>query len=460
MRRAVRRLTWILLSLGVMTVLCFGLLAELVPQQHAHPVPRFFNPAPRNVRDLSLDALDRVVRNGPGEELAARELARLGGASFPYVLPSFERLDVAARERVALALVPVALRMAAARPEELENGSDAVAFWTRFWQDRSVDFREPVVRRLVARLGERSLALRRDDVLELDSYALPELIRALGRVKTADDVRRVRSLSAVLSHVANEPWTVDNDASIAETAALVRRWRQWWDEQGGDYTALDGPHRLAAMIKETAYGRWLGSVLRGELGRTNDGRTGLDLVRKAGPPTLLIFGAVLGLGTLLGAFASARLLRLEPRWQRRCPAVALAFASLPAAALLARFGANGGPLRTVSAVVLLVLGHGALLVAARAGREAHAPFGLRSELRDALLWVSPQAPAVASAVLAAECGLGLPGLGPELRAALSRADLDALMAVSLCCAVAALLAMLLGDALRWLLHREPEESEP
>ncbi len=32
-----------------------------------------------------------------------------------------------------------------------------------------VDFREPVVRRLVERLSQRSLILRREDVLELDT---------------------------------------------------------------------------------------------------------------------------------------------------------------------------------------------------------------------------------------------------------------------------------------------------
>ena len=55
----------ILLSLGLMTVLAFGLLAELLPRpSESRALPRFVNLAPRNVRDLAHAAEERLAR-GP-----------------------------------------------------------------------------------------------------------------------------------------------------------------------------------------------------------------------------------------------------------------------------------------------------------------------------------------------------------------------------------------------------------
>ncbi len=458
MRRAVRRLTWILLSFGLITVLCFGLLDRFVPgPRGARTLPRFVNPSPRNVRDLALRALDGVVKNGADRERAAAELARLGGAALPYVLPSFERLDAQARERAALALTPVALRMGAARPEEIASGGAAVSFWLRFWQDRSVDFREPVVRRLVARLAERSLALRREDVLELDTYALPALVAALGSVKTDDDVRRVRRLTTVLAHVAGQPWTIERGATVNEAARLVRRWQTWWEVEGSDFTALDGPHRVAAMIKDTAYGHWLLSVVRGELGRTSDGRTGVELLRAAAPRTLGAFGGVLLFGTLLGALVASRIslgLADEHGWLGGGAAV---LAALPVAVLFAR-SSGVGTFEFVLAVALLVLVHAALVVFT-SSRSGASQAGFRAGLLHAVELSVPQAPVLFGTLLAVECALGRGGLGSELRAAVARADLHALMALSLCGAAASLAAILLADAASALLGRPAPHRE-
>lgn len=443
MRRAVRRLTWILLSLALMTVLCFGMLAELLSRPGTGPeLPRFFNPEPRNVRDLAHAAVDRLQRGD--DRAAAAELSRLGGAALPFVLPNLDRLDPATQQRLALALTPVALRMGAAQPEELASGAAAVGFWSRFWQDRSVDFRETVVRRLVARLGERSLALRREDVVALDTYALRALIEALGRVQTKDDVMRVRRLTTVLAHVGGNPWTIERTASVEEARRVARQWQRWWEEHGSDYSPLDGPNRLAAMVKDTAYGRWLASTVRGELGRTSDGRTGLELLRATALGSALRFAAVLSLGTLLGALAAGRVPRLGNRWATALEGSAIAFAGLPALVLLTPLGPGAGTGAALTATLVLALWHAAHVV-------AHAPrsdAGLARQLVPALGLVAPRAPLLAGLVLALECLLGLKGLGAELRRALVAQDLHAAMAVSLGCALLAALGILASDALQ------------
>src|SRR5688572_2861568 len=149
MRRAVEKLSWLALSLTLGSVLSFAALARLtdVATGQRSEVPLLVNLEPRNARDLALDAASVVARGGPDAARGAAELERLGGAALPHVLGTLDALDPVARGRVSLALVPVARRMGLAETDSLGTPEHALVFWTRFWQDRSADFRGTVVRR-------------------------------------------------------------------------------------------------------------------------------------------------------------------------------------------------------------------------------------------------------------------------------------------------------------------------
>ena len=166
-----------------------------------------------------------VARGGPQAKRAALELARLGGAALPYVLPALDSLDPDSRVRVALALTPVAERMEVASADDLASGAQAVLFWTRFWQDRAIDFRAPAVRHLTTRLAERSIALRHDDLIHVDTFALQALIEALGEVTNEVDAARVLRLNSVLAHVtgglAPAPLAARRRASAAHGRRLA-----------------------------------------------------------------------------------------------------------------------------------------------------------------------------------------------------------------------------------------------
>lgn len=449
MRRAVRRLTWIVLSLGLMTVLAFGLLARLVPEHKHASLPLYLNLEPRNVRDLSLAAFERLKRD-PSSAQAASELERLGGAALPFVLPELEKLELELRERVALALTPIALRMGVAGPEDLTTGRQAAEFWLRYWQDRAVDFREPVVRRLVDRLSQRSLILRREDVIELDTYALPALIDALGPIRNEDDVRRARRLTSVLAHVADQPFVVERDMSPAEARGVVRKWRRFWEDHGADFTPLDGPRRLTAMVTQTAYGRWLASVLRGEFGRLDNERTGIGLLRRAAPQTLPRLGLVPLLAVLVATALVAACTRGHALLSASLRLLGLCLAGVPMLAWLVHARQS-----EVLLVVLLGLSQGAALglaATSRASALSNAP-GLdwRGALNLILALLAPAMPYLVSIVLGGECALGLPGLGEELKRAILRSDLHAAMAIAVCSALVVAVTALFSDALRALL---------
>src|SRR5258705_2151677 len=165
-------------------------------------LPVFVNLAPADVRDRAVRALRAAARDdGPEAARARAELLRLGGAALPHVLPQLDSLEPNARGRVAIALGPLALRMRVANVEDVSTPERALLFFGRFWQDRSIEFRPTTVRRAVERLSERSLTLRRDDVIHADTYALEALVAALGKVQGAADVPRIARLQPALMHI-------------------------------------------------------------------------------------------------------------------------------------------------------------------------------------------------------------------------------------------------------------------
>jgi hypothetical protein len=434
MRRTVEKLSWLVLSLTLGSVVSFAALARLTDVatgQRSH-VPLLVNLEPRNARDLALAAAFAVARGEPDAGRGAAELERLGGAALPHVLGSLDALDPVARARVSVALVPVARRMGLAEVDSLQTPEQALVFWTRFWQDRSADFRATVVRRKVARLAERALALRQKEVLELDTFAIPELIDALGRVRGPSDVERVERIAPLLRHATGVDYQLPANRTVNDAAALAARWRRWARENGMDYTTLDGPGRLTAVVTETRYFRWLEALLDAQ-------RHGDELVQSR---TLVVLGeaarslafAVLALvsGLAVGCFIAKRAvararLKVTVAW------VTLAVASVPLAFLATRVADLGrGP---VVAVLSLAV---AAFVAHDAASEPM-PAHYRAVLWRACVHTAPLLSAVVASLLAAEA-VARNGFGARIRLALEIGDVDSLMMAALAIAVAGLVA--------------------
>src|SRR5215471_12141574 len=160
LRHALRRLLWIVPILIGVTLTSFALLSyapdpandpavlsTLTDEQATElrrsrflDLPRFFNDHPVDVAQRATDALTHLAAGDEQSPGAAATLVRLGGAALPYVLPRLDALEPGARARVAVALSPIARRMDIDSPEATD-GTAVVAFWNRFWADRSVDFR-------------------------------------------------------------------------------------------------------------------------------------------------------------------------------------------------------------------------------------------------------------------------------------------------------------------------------
>jgi peptide/nickel transport system permease protein len=234
-------------------------------------LPVFVNLGPEDVRDRSLVAVRAIASGGEQAGTARAELLRLGGAALPHVLPRLDSLEPSARGRVAHALGPVAERMRVASADDVATPERALLFFGRFWQDRSIEFRAATVRRAVARLAERPLTLRRDDVIHADTYALEALVGALGKVETQADVARVSRLHSVLMHITGRGVALPARPSVSEAASAVRDWQRLWLREGADYSVLEGPRRIAALVTETQFGKWVAQAALWRFGAAQDG---------------------------------------------------------------------------------------------------------------------------------------------------------------------------------------------
>jgi len=273
--------------------LVYGTVAKLDPsaldalegRRRAHflDLPRFFNPRPMDVRSRAEDAVRHLVADDDDAPLSAHRLARLGGAALPYVVPALDNLPPAARGRVAVTLAPIAQRMGFGDPK-LEDPDRAALFWIRLWEDRSLDFTDAAVRRAVHRLILHGTDLREKELLEVDTFALGEIIANLG---TTADREALARLASAASHVTGRSVEIPVEADASFVRRAVADWREWWYVHRSDYVALRGVDRLAATVSETRYGKWVLRAASGELGiSTRDGEPVLDKLRARAPLTL------------------------------------------------------------------------------------------------------------------------------------------------------------------------------
>jgi peptide/nickel transport system permease protein len=485
LRHALRRLLWILPTLLGVSLVTF-LFLSYVPDPTDDPslrmtpvertrlrrerfleLPRFVNFTPSDARTLAAEAVRRIAEGSAEEKSrASAELGRLGGAAVPHVLPALDTLAPEPRAEVALALAPVGVRMGFAS-EGLDDPARAVAFWTRFWDDRGIEFRRASVRSAVRRLSRYGSASRATELRELDTFVLEDVIGALEHPRDSASFERSRALIDVAAHVTGREDRIAPGDDFDAASECVERWNSFWMVYRHDFVTLDSPSRIAAIVTETRYGKWaLGAVTR-RLGVGADGVPVLDGIAARAPITLtLVFGAITLayiVGVPLGVLGAAS------RVRRRDGVVAfivLVLYAIPTAvfAILAARGSSSPGLGLATIVLALGLvaaparqARGALAsslsqdhVRASLARGASRAAALvRHALPAALLPVvtlaTLEAPMALGGAFVVERVFGLQGLGAATIAAVQTRDTSWLMAVSIFTAATATLGVIITD---------------
>jgi len=433
-------------------------------------LPRFVNTRPQDVVSRASAAVKAVSSGGADEERGARELRRLGGAALPYVLPLLEALPPEGRGRVAVALAPVASRMAIGNAGDLLQPQTAALFWSRFWDDRALDFTRTAVDRAVSRLVEHGTDLRETDMVSLDTYALPEVIRAM--TTTSDHVSLER-LTRIARHATERGPVLAEDSDATQVRRAVADWQEWWFVHATDYVELDGADRAIAVVTETRYGKWLRRAASGELGVSAiDGEPIADKLRERAPVTLLVCGLAMllswSLAVPLGALGAWRQGRAFDWVSSGVLFLLYATPTFAVAEILRRVAAGhalGGG-RVWLAVAALALGSIATLSRwqraamldvvrqdfVRTARAKGLPawrvavvHALRNALMPTLTLAGLHLPVLLGGAFVVEEVFGLPGLGFETLRAIEAHDAAWLMAVILASAVAVTLGLVASD---------------
>ncbi|WP_437969939.1 ABC transporter permease subunit [Sorangium sp. So ce260] len=487
LRHALRRLLWTLPTLVGVSLLTFFVLS-FVPDPTDDPLlasslssaelarlrrerfldlPRFINLEPRDVRLRALAAAQAIAAGGDGAAAAADELRRLGGAALPHILP-LDALAPEPRTRVALALAPVAARMGLPRADEAADPAHAVAFWTRFWDDRGIEFRSASVRSAVRRLVRYGSASRASELLELDTFALQPVIAALQPPRDAAALEQARALVDVAAHITEIDDRIAPGEDLAEARACVTRWKSFWNVYRSDFEVFSGPARLAATVLETRYGKWALGAVTHRLGVAATGEPVLDELARRAPVTLtLVFGAIVlayAVAVPLGALSAAS------RGRRSDSAVAaavLTLAVLPtavvavAAALLSG-GAQSlllptclialsliaAPTRQQRAALVAVLTQDFIRAARARGAgtaRAIAVHGLRNAVLPVVTLAVLEPPMALGGAFVVERVFELHGLGELTLLAVQARDVSWLMAISIGAAGIAALGVIATD---------------
>ncbi|HEY2516142.1 MAG TPA: ABC transporter permease subunit [Polyangiaceae bacterium] len=275
-------------------------------------LPAFFHSSPNDVRQRAEQAVRHIAADDASAPLAAHGLARLGGAALPYVLPELDHLAPVVRGRVAMALTPIAVRMGLASEDDLADRNDAVVFWTRFWEDRALDFTPPALRRAVHRLALHASDARERDLALVDTYALSAVIPAMEETTDRD---AIRALAALATHCTDHRGEIAPDADDETFHRVVNGWQAWWQVHESDYVAYDGVARIAATVLDTRYGKWILGAVTGRLGMSSvDGQPIADKLRAKTPVTLLLTALA-----LLASYAIAVPLGALAAWWRGRP---------------------------------------------------------------------------------------------------------------------------------------------
>ncbi|MDF2693589.1 MAG: Dipeptide transport system permease protein DppB [Labilithrix sp.] len=448
-------------------------------------LPRLVNTAPRDVRITVDECTAHIVAEDADAAFCEERIGRIGGAALPHLLPHLDDIPPAARGRIALALAPIARRMQIGDEAELTQPDRAALFWERFWEDRSVDFTEPAVRRSVQRLTARESDLLEQDIRLVDTFALRELMTALrGTRDPAALARLTRTAARVTGEAVPGRRVLESTSDRARSRAVVSEWLSWWYVHEADYVVLQGGEKVTASIAQTRYAKWVLGAVTGQLGlSTRDGLPIFDKLVARAPVTLGMAMLALLLSALVGVPIG-----VVAAWRRGhaidhgTGGALLLIYSVPTflvAELLATFGHAAGAgfllpviaLSTVSLSVMTQQQRASMIEAleqdyvrsARAKGARSLRVALVHALRNALVptvtIAGVQFPALIGGAFVVEEVFDVRGIGWETLRAIESHDVAWIVAVTLLCAVVTTTCLVASDIAYGLLDPRVRETQ-
>ncbi len=476
LERLLRRLLWILPSALGVALLTFYALSFVPPDQIApssphhryRSLPLFFNVSPADVRTATARTLAEILEAPTGSERAKQagsELVRLGGAALPIIMPRLDGLPVHQRTQVLLALGPLARRMQLSEPADAENPETVLRFWTRFWEASEVEFRSASARNAARRWMQYGDAGRERDMFRLDTFALAALFELLPLDAGTESSATARRALDVIAHVTDLDDRIVENATEAEAAACIARWRHFWMNSRTNFVELRGSDRITAFALESRFGKWALAELTGASPKSESPLALKARVRMTFLLSALGWLAALLLALPLGVWCA---LHRESRGDRLTASLSwLLFCAGPVvigcffARALGRSLPHPGLAFTVLVCVMVarpfhltrarvtefLAGNALKAGLARGANRSHVAWreGLRDSIAPVLAGSLLELPSCLTACFVLERVFGLDGLGQATLDAVTHADVGRVMGLFVGMTAWGVLGMMLSD---------------
>ncbi len=472
MAEAFRRVLWSVPLLGLLTAALFSLLSRLEPAQSHLSAPLFYNERPTGAAQAAKEAAANLVHGVPGSSNVLKEL---GGAALPTLLSSLPTRPISERRRIADALWPVAQRMGYSAEDvwvakagrvfskhDVPTADEKLVFWERYAEEHATDLTPLSVQRLVKRIATRDAPLRERELKAVDTYALPVLVAALGRIRSQKDVQRARRLVKYIAHASGSSFSISQDASVEEARREVTRIRVFWDREGPKWTQYRPFELVAARVVQTEYAMWLQQTIR-EATRLDQGKLSDELARGFRISGALLLASLLGLFVVAPLVASSIQVILlgAQRFRFERYGLRLALGGIFVVTTVWSVRKDDADLREMIALAALSgTAFGTFVLqrelADRLDWRTHYLLGRRGPVERIIAvgrWLAPAVPTLfpmalveaTTYVICLETVAGLPGLGASALHALQSGDLSYLMTFCVSLGILTVVLQLLSD---------------
>jgi len=257
--------------------------ARMYGRRYFLHLPLFLNLHIEDVESRAEDLL-AAAADPQRRPFVRRQIAALGGAGIPHVVPRLPDLEPDARQAVLDGLDVVAERIGVA--EEMQEKGDREAFWRDYWDYYKMDYRPARARRLVLRFVLEGNELAGREILKLDTFCLPAILDELG--KEGLD-RRTLPLMDMLPRITGIERAGGTGESREVNEQALRSWQDWWWHHEDEYAQCNALCRVTGSVTKTQYAKWLRRLATFEFGEsTRDGRMVSDKLAERLPITLLL----------------------------------------------------------------------------------------------------------------------------------------------------------------------------
>lgn len=464
-----RKLLLLLPAFGLWTMALFWLLdAHLPGRDETESLPRFVELAPRTLESEASRALSELKSDASKGQ---RSLESLGSAGLVHLQGKLPSMDLETKRRFAVAAWPILEKMMkrgvsleevvgprGADARNLATSDDRLALLERYLSERSHDFRPLSVARLAQRIADRAGKMRAEELLSLDTYCVPHLMKQIGTVRTLADIARVERIAAIISEILGEDYRV-KATSLEAAQSSATKLRRMWDLRGDAFVTHDAISLLLLPLEQTRFALWLRRSYREAMGL--DSSPDLERLERslsASRTRIILSGlGMLVIGPLLSTLLLSRRIRQSDRsGQRFDLRITLALLLSTSCLILPQSEFASGALLLWCTVWVTVL-HLTKDAGSRLHWRERYVLSQRSTVRRLTSLLSstlPLLPTLAPVLLpwclflcfSTESLRGSVGLGAELLLAARQGDLGFLMLASLLLTLILALLQLLSDS--------------